>query len=59
MIGGDSKSRVVWPHCHAGPHTQTPSHIFTQYVHPSMQHTKKWDFLEPNGVGVGKSISII
>jgi hypothetical protein len=28
--------------------------MFTQYVHPSPQHTKKRDFIEPMGVGVGK-----
>ena len=44
MIGGDSKSRVVCPHCHVhehiGAHTHTHLHIFTQYVHPSTQHIK-------------------
>ena len=51
MISGDSKSCVVHPHYnvqeHAGAHTHL--HMFTQYVHPCTEHTKKRDFVKPNG----------
>ena len=57
-IGDQSHLIVVRPICHvhehAGAHTHTHLHMFTQYVHPSPQHTKKRDFIEPMGVGVGK-----
>ena len=60
MISGDFKSRVVRPifhvHEYARAHTYTHTHLhmFTQYVHPSTQHTKNEISLSPIVVEVGK-----
>ena len=55
MIGRDSKSRVVRPHCHvhehAGEHTHTHTfaHVYTICSPQHTQHIKKGDFVELNG----------
>ena len=63
MIGGDSKSRVVYPHCHvyehAGTHTHTQMHMFTQYIHSSTQHTRNEISSSPMGSELGNLKSIL
>jgi hypothetical protein len=38
--------RICWS---THTHTHTHMHMFTQYIHPSTQHNKKRDSVEPNG----------